>query len=86
MHPRGEAEVKAVAVLARLELSDAELAAMARQLSAILDYMQQLRATPNPGPLLPKLKDALADPNQALADHLARADAVPVTARGRVGR
>ena len=38
-----EAEVKAVAVLARLELSDAELAAMARQLSGILDYMRQLQ-------------------------------------------
>jgi hypothetical protein len=49
----------------------------------LLDYVQQLRTTPNPGPLLPKLKDALIDPNQALADHLARADVIPVTARGR---
>src|SRR5262249_56042447 len=31
-----------VAHLARLELSDAELADMTRQLSAILDYVQQL--------------------------------------------
>ncbi len=38
-----EAEVRAVAHLARLQLSDAELAVMARQLSAILDYVQQLQ-------------------------------------------
>jgi hypothetical protein len=50
----------------------------------LLDHVQQLRTTANPGPLLPKLKDALADPNQVLAEHLTRADAVPVTARGRV--
>ena len=31
-----------VAHLARLELSDAELADMTRQLSAVLDYVQQL--------------------------------------------
>jgi aspartyl-tRNA(Asn)/glutamyl-tRNA(Gln) amidotransferase subunit C len=36
-------EVKAVAHLARLELSDDELAAMTRQLGAILDYVAQLQ-------------------------------------------
>jgi len=36
-------EVKAVAHLARLELSEAELAAMTRQLGAILDYVAQLQ-------------------------------------------
>jgi aspartyl-tRNA(Asn)/glutamyl-tRNA(Gln) amidotransferase subunit C len=36
-------DVRGVAHLARLELSDAELAAMTRQLGAILDYVQQLQ-------------------------------------------
>ena len=36
-------EVRWVAHLARLELSDAELEAMTRQLSAILDYVNQLQ-------------------------------------------
>lgn len=54
--------------------------------AVLLDYMQQLRTSPTPGPIGPKLKDVLADPNQALADHLTRTDFPPVTARGRVGR
>ena len=36
-------EVRWVAYLARLELSDAELETMTRQLSAILDYVNQLQ-------------------------------------------
>jgi hypothetical protein len=52
----------------------------------LLDYVRQMRATSTPGPLLPKLKDALSDPNLALADHLARVEAAPVTAHGRVGQ
>jgi aspartyl-tRNA(Asn)/glutamyl-tRNA(Gln) amidotransferase subunit C len=36
-------EVRKVADLARLELSDAELDPMARQLSAIIDYINQLQ-------------------------------------------
>ena len=36
-------EVRWVAHLARLELTDAELATMTPQLSAILDYVEQLR-------------------------------------------
>ena len=36
-------QVRWVAHLARLELSDAELATMTRQLSAILDYVNQLQ-------------------------------------------
>jgi aspartyl-tRNA(Asn)/glutamyl-tRNA(Gln) amidotransferase subunit C len=36
-------EVKAVAHLARLELSEDELTAMTRQLGAILDYVAQLQ-------------------------------------------
>ena len=42
-------EVRWVAHLARLELTDAELAAMTRQLSAILDYVQQLQQVPTDG-------------------------------------
>ena len=41
--------VRWVAHLARLELSDAELAALTRQLSAILDYVEQLRDVPTDG-------------------------------------
>ncbi len=50
--------------------------------SALLEYVQQLRSTATPGPLLPKLRDALADPNQALADHLTKTD-FPAVARGQ---
>jgi aspartyl-tRNA(Asn)/glutamyl-tRNA(Gln) amidotransferase subunit C len=42
-------EVRWVAHLARLELSDAELETMTRQLSAILDYVQQLKEVPTEG-------------------------------------
>jgi hypothetical protein len=35
------------------------------------DYLQSLRTDPRPGPLLPKLRDALSDPELALVDHLA---------------
>lgn len=34
-------------------------------------YLQTLRGNPNPGPLLPRLRDQFPDPEQALADHLA---------------
>ena len=42
-------EVRKVAELARLELSEAELATMARQLSAIVDYVNQLQAVNTDG-------------------------------------
>lgn len=42
-------EVRWAAHLARLELSDAELATMTRQLGAILDYVQQLQQVPTDG-------------------------------------
>ena len=42
-------DVRWVAHLARLELSDAELATMTRQLSAILDYVQQLQQVATAG-------------------------------------
>lgn len=36
------------------------------------DYLQALRTRGKPGPLLPRLKDVMPDPEQALADHLGR--------------
>jgi aspartyl-tRNA(Asn)/glutamyl-tRNA(Gln) amidotransferase subunit C len=42
-------QVRGIAHLARLELSDAELEAMARQLGAIVDYVAQLRQVPTEG-------------------------------------
>lgn len=38
------------------------------------EYLQALRANPNPGPLLPRLEAAFPNPDHALADHLARID------------
>ena len=35
------------------------------------DYLQALRTDANPGPLLPRLREAVPEPEQALADHLA---------------
>ena len=51
-------EARWVATLARLELSDAELATMADQLSAILNYVDQLKQVPTDGvePLAHPLK------------------------------
>jgi hypothetical protein len=54
--------------------------------SALLDYLQQLRENPNPGPLLPRLKEELPDPQQALAAHLATAEVPSPTSRGRAAR
>jgi aspartyl-tRNA(Asn)/glutamyl-tRNA(Gln) amidotransferase subunit C len=42
-------DVRWVAHLARLSLSDADLATMTRQLSAILDYVEQLQQVPTDG-------------------------------------
>ena len=42
-------EIRWVAHLARLELTDAELATMTRQLGAILDYVKQLQRVPTDG-------------------------------------
>jgi hypothetical protein len=38
------------------------------------DYLQALRTNPNPGPLLPRLREALPEPEQALVEHLARVE------------
>ncbi len=53
---------------------------------ALHEYLAALRTNPTPGPLLPRLRDALGDPDQALADHLARIEWPPpkeTTAAGR---
>lgn len=42
-------QVRWVAHLARLELADAEVAEMSRQLGAILDYVNQLQQVPTDG-------------------------------------
>jgi hypothetical protein len=46
------------------------------------DYLQALRTNPRPGPLLPKLREALPDPDQALVNHLAAME-MPPRARSR---
>ncbi len=38
------------------------------------DYLQSLRADPTPGPLLPKLREAIPEPEQVLVDHLANTE------------
>ncbi|MBX3397256.1 MAG: hypothetical protein KF873_00830 [Gemmataceae bacterium] len=53
--------------------------------AALLDYVQQLRSTATPGPLLPKLRETMIDPNQALADHLTKTD-FPTVGHGQQSR
>jgi hypothetical protein len=38
------------------------------------DYLQALRTEANPGPLLPKLREAVPEPEQALVNHLAEVE------------
>lgn len=47
------------------------------------DYLQALRSDPNPGLLLPKLREVLPDPEQALADHLGTVEAPKLRPRTR---
>jgi len=47
--PLGPDDVRWVAHLARLRLSDAELETMTRQLGAIVEYVAQLQAVPTDG-------------------------------------
>ncbi|MBY0461017.1 MAG: DUF1570 domain-containing protein, partial [Gemmataceae bacterium] len=47
------------------------------------DYLAALRSDPNPGPLLPKLRELHPDPEQALADHLSTIETPRPAARGR---
>ena len=37
----------------------------------LLKYLQELRESPNPGPLLPRLKQAVGEPERAVARHVA---------------
>ncbi|WP_193376996.1 hypothetical protein [Frigoriglobus tundricola] len=46
-------------------------------------YLQALRTDPNPGPLLPKLREAVPDPEQALVDHLATVEVPKARPRTR---
>jgi hypothetical protein len=48
----------------------------------LLDYLQTLRTNANPGELLPKLREAVPDPDRALADHLGRVE-FPRPLRGK---
>ncbi|AWM39638.1 hypothetical protein GobsT_20140 [Gemmata obscuriglobus] len=49
------------------------------------DYLQALRADPAPGPLLPKLREVMDVPEQALADHLGTVEAPKMRTRARAG-
>ena len=86
-------EVRKVAALARLELSDEELARMTGQLAAILDYVDQLQQVPTDGvePLAHPLKvhnvfrDDQPAPSLPVEDALSNAPArrdVPATGGG----
>jgi hypothetical protein len=50
---------------------------------ALLDYLQVLRTNPNPGPLLPRLREAAENPDQALAAHLAGIEFSPAKPQPR---
>lgn len=69
-------EVRWVAHLARLELTDAELATMTRQLSAIVDYVNQLQQVDTSG--VEPLAHALEVHNVFRPDE--RAPSLPVDA------
>lgn len=47
--PLDDAEVRRIASLAHLALTDAEVALFARQLGEILDYVRQVQAAPTEG-------------------------------------
>lgn len=49
----------------------------------LCEYLQALRTTPTPGPLLPRLREVFADPDQALAEHLGRVEFPRTRPRGR---
>jgi hypothetical protein len=40
----------------------------------LCEYLQSLRATTSPGPLQPRLRDVLPDPELALAEHLGKVE------------
>lgn len=45
--------------------------------TVLVNYLQQLRANPNPGPLRPRLAEIFPAPDEALTRHLAQLDATP---------
>lgn len=47
------------------------------------EYLQALRADPKPGPLLPRLRAVVPEPEQALADHLGTVEAPKMRSRTR---
>jgi hypothetical protein len=49
--------------------------------AVLLGYLQQLRETTPPGPLLPRLRQVYANPSDALAKHLAVYDSPPAVIR-----
>lgn len=52
----------------------------------LLDYLQQLRSSPNPGLLLPRLELAVGDPSAKLTDYLTRLDAAASGRLAAAGR
>lgn len=48
----------------------------------LLDYLRQLREHPSPGPILPRLRQAVPDPHQALTAYLGAVE-VPTPGRAR---
>jgi aspartyl-tRNA(Asn)/glutamyl-tRNA(Gln) amidotransferase subunit C len=76
-------QIRWVAHLARLELSDDELALMTRQLTSIVDYVAQLRAVNTEGveplahalPVHNVFRDDEPRPSLSVADALANAPA-----------
>lgn len=48
---------------------------------ALLEYVGKLRTEPNPGPIQPRLKELVGDPNEALAAHLAETRVPPPAIR-----
>jgi len=76
-------QVRWVAHLARLELTEVELTAYGGQLSSIMNYVDQLRAVPTEGveplshalPLVNVLRDDIVAPSLSAAETLANAPA-----------
>lgn len=84
-------EVRWVAHLARLDLSDAELATMTRQLSAIVSYVDQLRTVDTQGveplahalPIHNVFREDEPAPSLSIADALANAPDRRADAEGK---
>ncbi len=63
------------------------LRADSRSREVILQYLQELRENPNPGPVLPRLKTAIGEPTPMLSDYLTRLTIpTPVTNATRTTR